>query len=112
MSTSQTISALLGSSPAVRDGASVPSGDGACTSRSGMAWALIPVAVRGGCVTLPRRPAGLIALPLPPGFGMCLACTWEDASGDAEATMLHQRETAHPTIRRPRAGAHPVDGGR
>jgi hypothetical protein len=90
---------------AVRDGASGPSG--------GVVEALSLATVRGERVTLPRRPAGLIALPLPPGFGMCLACTWEDASGDAEAaTVLHQRETAHPTIHRPRTGAQPADGGR
>jgi hypothetical protein len=105
-------SSICDDSSAVGDGMSVPSGDGARASHAGTAGALVSVAVRGARVTLPRRPEGLIDLPLPPGFGMCLLCMWVDANGDREAVAQHRRETAHPTIYRPSTNAQATDGGR
>jgi hypothetical protein len=49
---------------------------------------------------LDRRPPHRVALPLPAGTALCLACWWADASGTEAPTraLAHTRQTSHPTI--------------
>lgn len=100
---SQTIHLSHEDSPAVRDGASVPLGDGVRASLVEETAVSPPVSPRDARTSYPKdaKRSEPLALPLIPGYACCLRCTWSDYGSDNAAMREHTRSTAHPTVYQP-----------